>query len=297
MSMPSPTGRTEPEHRKHARNDPIAFLSNLKTLWPDDPSHPAWIALRTYSLSLLLSLGPAVLPVAVDLITRSSSRKTRLDRFRRVSRHELSFTGFPFAITVAVVGGVAFTAIPERNNIQRQSVVTSTSRRHAAVLSLMPNLTPSQKTFLSNVLSSAIALFLLQRTRQSKPGSRRPSPTFELTLLFACRAADTIIQHLLCMKAARKAYLFNFSTHHSRELTGASKHSSLVAADGDRNAKEWHQRTSAWLDAVLFWACSARYLTSSIFEIIRLIYTNQNHVVFLLPAAQVHNNEVNGIYV
>lgn len=270
MSTPSPTSTecTEPEHRKNSWNDLIASsFSNLKTLWPDESSHPAQVAIRTYSLSLFLFLGPALLPVAVDLITRSSSLENSSSRLRRVLKRELDFTGFPFAITVAVGGGVAFkhfweavhihhNDVQDGRDVEQQSAVTSTFRRHAAlsiarVCSLIPNSTPSQKTFLSNVLSSAIALFLLQRIRQSKSASHRPSPTFEITLLFAFRAADAIIQHFLRMVAARKARMFNLSATNSREL----------AVDGDHEAKEWYQNTAAWLDAVMFWASSARCVT------------------------------------
>src|SRR6267154_379769 len=140
MSTPSPTERAEPEHRKTPWNGLAAFILNLKILWPDDPSHPTQVALRTYSLSLFLSLGPALLPVVLNLITSSSSLETHSGRFRRVLRRELSFTGFPFAITVAVGGGAAlkrfWKAVDKQDDlqIQRQSVVTSALRRHAALL-------------------------------------------------------------------------------------------------------------------------------------------------------------------
>jgi len=295
--MPSQAGTelADSEQRRHL----IAFLSNLKTLWPDDPSHPWHIALRTYSLSLLLSLGPAVLPVAISLITRSPGLKTRSDRFRRALRRELGITGFPFAITVAVGGGAAFTAISKNNGARRLLAGSSASRRHAvsivAKVCAMPSLTPLQKTFLSNVLSSAIALSLLQRIRQSKPESHRPSPTFELTLLFACRAADAIIQHFLSKE--RTAHSPNVSAHHAQELTGPSEQLLSASADDGHKAKELHQNTAEWLDALLFWACSARYLTSSMLDVDILTHTNQNHVVFLLPAAQVHSSEMSGISV
>jgi hypothetical protein len=309
MSTPSPAEPTEPEHRKNPWNDPIAFLPNWKILWPDDQSHPAQVAIRTYSLSLLFSLGPALLPVALDFITHSPSLKTRSSQ---LLRRELGFTGFPFAITLAVGGGVAFKHLWEAVDVHhiymqddREVLAVpsgSTPRRRAVfslathVFSLTPNSTPSQRTFLSNVLSSAIALFLLQRIQQSKSGSHRPSPTFELTLLFAFRAADAVMQHFLSVEAARRARP-DFSTTHSHELTGPPARLQLAAAAGDRKAKEWHRRTAAWLDTILFWASSARYVTRGMLYVIKFILVDQDHVVFLLQAAQVHNNEVDEIYV
>ncbi|KAG0708860.1 hypothetical protein DFH29DRAFT_993726 [Suillus ampliporus] len=283
MSTPSSTEHTEPdsEHGKRSWNDFAAFL---KPIWPDDPDHPAQVALRTYSLSLSLSLGPALL----SLITRSSSLENRLGSFRRVLRRELSFTGFPFAITVAVGGGVALkhfwevVDIRHADNqddleVRQQSVVTPASQRRATVLSLaahacshMPNSTPFQKSLLSNVLSSTIALFLLQRIRPSKAGSRRPFATFELTLLFFVRATDAIMQHFLYMEGARKANLFNTSANKSRLKTARSSEDSLLPADGDHKAKKWHQGTAAWLDAVIFWACSARIMWCFLYQPHRL---------------------------
>ncbi|KAG1749990.1 uncharacterized protein EDB91DRAFT_778370 [Suillus paluster] len=275
MSTPSPTEHTEPdsEHRKRSWNDFAAFLTQKPNIWPDDPSHPAQVALRTYSLSLFLSLGPALLPAAFSLITRSSAPETRLGSFRRVLRRELSFTGFPFAITVAVGGGVAlkhfWEAIGIRHadnqydlEVRQQSVVTSAFQRRATVFSLaaqacsrMSNSTPFQKALLSNALSSTIALFLLQRIGPLKAGSRRPSATFGLTLLFFVRATDAIMQHFLCTEAARKANLHIISANRCR-----SKPNSLLPADGDHKAKKWHQSTAAWMDTVIFWACSARIM-------------------------------------
>ncbi|KAG1825935.1 uncharacterized protein BJ212DRAFT_1260134 [Suillus subaureus] len=280
MSAPFPRviEHTEPDsdHSKISWRN----IANPKNLWPDDPSHPAKVAIRTYSLSLSLSLGPVLLPVALTLVNRSSSLETRLGSFRRVLRREVGLTGFPFAITVAVCGGIAlkhfWEAVGVRHvtvdkqdspEVRRQPVVASTFQRRTTVLSLaaqicsrMSNSTPSgsQKAFLSNILSSTIALFLLQRARPSKAGSHRPFTTFGFTLLFFCRATDAIMQHFLSVESARKANLFNTSTNRSNP----NKPSADVPmpAKGDSKAKKWHQSTVAWLDAVVFWACSARIM-------------------------------------
>ncbi|KAG1864205.1 hypothetical protein DFJ58DRAFT_205263 [Suillus subalutaceus] len=280
MSAPSPRviEHTEPDsdHSKTSRRN----IVNPKNLWPDDPSHPVKVALRTYFLSLSLSLGPVLLPVALTLVNRSSSLETRLGSFRRVLRREVGLTGFPFAITVAVCGGITLkhfweaigvhhVTVDKQDDpeVRRQPVVASTSQRRPTVLSLtaqacsgMSNSTPSgsQKAFLSNILSSTIALFLLQRARQSKAGSHRPFTTFGFTLLFFCRATDAIMQHFLSVESTRKANLSNISANRSN----SNKPSADVPmpAEGDGKAKKWHQSTAAWLDAVVFWACSARIM-------------------------------------
>ncbi|KAG2159862.1 uncharacterized protein EDB93DRAFT_1244633 [Suillus bovinus] len=243
---------------------------NTKNLWlADDPGHLVKVALRTYSLSLSSSLGPALLPVVLTLVNPSSSLKTRLDSFRRVLKREVGLTGFPFAITIAVCGGIALKHflealgvhhVDKQDNpeVRQQPVVNSTFQRRATVLSLVTqacsgisNSTPSQKAFLSNVLSSTIALFLLQRTRQ-------PFATLGLTLLFFCRATDAFMQHFLFMDSARKSILFNISANRSKP-TGSSV-DLQSPAEGDGKTKKWHQNRAVWLDAVVFWACSARIM-------------------------------------
>lgn len=274
MSAPSPRA-IEPDSDR-SKTSWRTYIANPKNLWPDDPSHPVKVALRTYSLSLSLSLGPALLPVVLTLVNRSSSPETRLGSFRRVLRREVGLAGFPFAITVAVCGGIVLRRFLETvgahhvtvdkqgdPEVQRQPVVASTFQRRTTVLpftahawSRMSDLTPSQKAFLSNILSSTIALFLLQRTQPSKAGSHRPFATFGFTLFFFCRATDAIIQHFLSVESARKTNLSSISANRwkpAEPSVGAS-------VEGDSKAKKWHQSTAAWLDAVMFWACSARIM-------------------------------------
>jgi hypothetical protein len=63
----------------------------------------------------------------------------------------------------------------------------------------------------------------------------------------------------------------------------------LLPVEGDVKTKKWHQSTAAWLDAVVFWACSARCVICSMLDVDKYILKpfvqHQNHVVFLLPAA------------
>ncbi|EPT04339.1 hypothetical protein FOMPIDRAFT_1040121 [Fomitopsis schrenkii] len=66
---------------------------------PDDD--PLQIALRTYALSLALSLGPALVP----FLTSPKARKDGMTRLGRILGRELRVTGFAFAMTAGVGGG------------------------------------------------------------------------------------------------------------------------------------------------------------------------------------------------
>ncbi len=68
---------------------------------PDD--HPLHIALRTYALSLSLSLGPSLLS---PLLSRKA-RDGRLKALASVLQRELGISGFAFAMSVGVGGGSA----------------------------------------------------------------------------------------------------------------------------------------------------------------------------------------------
>jgi len=267
MSAPSPRviEHTEPDsdHIKTSWRN----IANTKNFWPDDPSHPVKVALRSYFLSLSLSLGPMLLPVALTLVNRSSSLETRVGSFRRVLRREAGLRGFPFAITVAVCGGIALKHFWEvvgvhHVTVDKQDHSEVRQQRRATVLSpaaqacLGMASSSLQKAFLSNILSSTIALFLLQRARSSKAGSHRSFTTFGFTLLFFCRATDAIMQHILSVGSIRITDLFNISPNPSN-LTKSSV-DVPIPAKGDGKVKRWHQSTAAWLDTVVFWACSAR---------------------------------------
>lgn len=93
---------------------------------PDDPNHPAQIALRTYAVALTLSLGPSLLPFVLALVSGPNRRKGQARSLKKVlvsilvfvyllyisyiastKARELGKHGFAFGITVAVGGGAA----------------------------------------------------------------------------------------------------------------------------------------------------------------------------------------------
>lgn len=77
-------------------------------------SHPLQVAIRTYTLALSLSLGPALLSFVSSRKTRLSDSKTNLHALNKILRREFGLTGFSFAITVAVGGGAALQALWSR---------------------------------------------------------------------------------------------------------------------------------------------------------------------------------------
>ncbi len=87
------------EHLPWSLSSPHKLVDYLHSL-PDD--HPAHVALRTYALSLFLSLRPALLPFII-----SPSRVGGSKSLRGILKREFGLSGFAFAMTVGVGGGVA----------------------------------------------------------------------------------------------------------------------------------------------------------------------------------------------
>lgn len=218
-----------------APHDLADFLHGL----PDD--HPLQIALRTYTLALALALGPALLP----FLTSHRARAQGYERVLRILKREFSLNAFASAITVGVAGGAAIRHIwdrwedtaqvrEERGSLQSHSDVLGKVRTWLA------SLKDGQKTFLSNVISSSLAITLLHSRRRHAMSAwvGRPSPTLDLSLLFLVRAMDSLVQLVL----------FKPSAESERVLPAAVQ----VQRKADR--LKWSTRT----DALVFWACSAR---------------------------------------
>lgn len=208
---------------------------------PND--HPLHIAIRTYPLALSLSLGPTLLSFA------SSPRKRSKD-LNSILRRELSVTGFPFAITVALGGSSTlrrlWSCLDQRNS---ESVQGSDPDGVPSFKSLV-RLKSWQKSFICNLLASLVAITLLQprrrpthmrkqvdipltvpisqKTPQTEQGGRM-SATLDLTLLVLVRAFDALVQGLV----------FNRT--------------------GDEKKQERKRRLAiiTKLDALTFWASSA----------------------------------------
>jgi hypothetical protein len=205
---------------------------------PND--HPLNIIVRTYPLALFLSLAPA-------LVSSATSPKARSKGLISILRRELSPTGFPFAITIALGGGSALRTLWKRLD-QRQagSIPRSESGSH-----LKP--WQWQKSFISNALASFVAITVLQHRRRSGhaqngvhipltvPISHAPtvergrmSATLDLTLLVLVRAFDALLQGLVFRRTGEEK-----KQERKRRLAIASK-----------------------LDALAFWACSAGFASS-----------------------------------
>jgi hypothetical protein len=214
--------------REESWIDCVSFL--LK-----DPTHPVQIALRTYALALLLSLGPSLSPFIVVIFsklinvkTKRSSTKTDLATVKRVIRRELGHDGFAFSMTLAVAGGAAIRNLFRNANAStgKESCHSNGPRIGAARASsstgvqrllqllksclLSSSRSPEQQTFISHVISSFIGIQLLQagRTRSARLRAAskltKPSghaPTLDLTLILLVRAIDSIVQTFILQKS------------------------------------------------------------------------------------------------
>ncbi|KAI0801256.1 hypothetical protein C8Q74DRAFT_1192230 [Fomes fomentarius] len=230
-----------------APHDLADFLHSL----PDD--HPLQIALRTYTLALSLALGPALLPFL-------TSRRARAQGFKRVLyilKRELSVNAFASAITVGVAGGSAIRHLWDRweGSTEANSSGDTACRRGDTlgnVRTWLASFKDDQKTVLSNVISSTLAIALLHSRRRhaTSAGVGRPSPTLDLSLLLLVRAIDSLVQ----------LALFKPSKTRERYLPAAVK----------EQRKAIHQNWSTRLDALVFWACSARIMWCFFYESERL---------------------------
>jgi hypothetical protein len=200
-----------------------------------DPTHPVQIALRTYALALLLSLGPSlssfIVPIFSKLINvkiKRSSTKMDLATLKRVIRRELGHDGFAFSVTLSVAGGAAIRDLFRNANASTgmESYDSNRSKMGAArasfesgrgvqrllqlLKSCLLSASPEQQTFISNVISSFIGILLLQAGRAratrlraasklTKPSGH--SPTLDLTLLLLVRAVDSIVQTFILQKS------------------------------------------------------------------------------------------------
>ncbi|KAG6911958.1 hypothetical protein DXG01_000206 [Tephrocybe rancida] len=220
-------------------------------------------ALRTYALSLSLSLGPALLPFVTALVTAKSSPRTNFKALIRVLRRELGFDGFAFAMTISVGGGAALRELwYTLEDTPQQSVPSQPHRKSVA------NLSPSQRTFIANLVSSSFGILLLQSGRRRSsllrqellppvvaipltpptPAPRadiRVSDTLDLTLLLLVRAVDSLLQKFIRTNAKRK---YDNKSDTTLEADMSEK----------EGAEEAANLLSSRIDALVFWLCSSR---------------------------------------
>jgi hypothetical protein len=262
----------------------ISWLDKLPSV-SQDPVHPAQIALRTYALTLSLSLGPPLARLAISSAfspcpSRSSSR---LKTLSKILQRELRPDGFAFALTLAAGGGATIrrlwdvldrqgTDAPPGTGPPAAPSLQNTFIRQLRRWSTSLSLSDYQRTFISNLLSSSLGFLLLQsgrlrsrRLRASRGAISGPSPhsqdttspTIDLTLLLAVRTLDTLVQSFVFKKSGRPSSIAGVS---GGAPTFGSEHSEVDERQGDaaRSARIKREQLRTNIDAFIFWLCSAR---------------------------------------
>ncbi|RPD82545.1 hypothetical protein L226DRAFT_607652 [Lentinus tigrinus ALCF2SS1-7] len=233
----------KPSDLRKRLNDAPHDLADFLHSLPDD--HPLQIGLRTYTLALSLALGPAFLP----FLTSPKARAQGFKRVLHILKREISINAFASAITVGVAGGAAIRHI--WNMWEERMHETGSGEPKDAfgkVRAWLASLKDGQKTFLSNVISSTLAVTLLHSRRRHAASMwvGRPSPTLDLSLLFLVRAMDSLVQLAL------------FKPSETSE--------SLLPAAVREKKKAERRKWSTRLDALVFWACSARIMWCFFYE-------------------------------
>ncbi|KAF8078617.1 hypothetical protein FPV67DRAFT_1557883 [Lyophyllum atratum] len=251
---------------------------------------PLQVALRTYALSLSLSLGPSLIPFVTAFLTAKPSPRTGLKYLRRILRREIGLDGFASAMTLAVGGGALIRElwrILDDAPQERQNSFRNHMKARVAGL----NLTPAQKTFISNIISSSFGILLLQAGRQrsyrlrrdltspsvsipltpptpsvTSAQTNRPSDTLDLTLLLLVRAADALLQ-ILIRKATDKFPSGAEDRRDSSHVNAGLMGETLVK---DESRQEKAKLLTSRIDAFVFWACSARIMWCFFYEPQRL---------------------------
>ncbi|ETW87224.1 hypothetical protein HETIRDRAFT_431632 [Heterobasidion irregulare TC 32-1] len=218
--------------------------------------HPLQVSIRTYSLALSLSLGPALL----SFIVSPKARSKGVLGLQTIVKRELKITSFPFAITVAIGGGSALQYLWKRLETDLDDTLASPKQPWSprfgrlanqlqALKEYISSISQERKTFAIYACSSFVAIVLMQARRLSskKLGITMPlistsrrnvtgrtSATLDLTLLLLVRALDAAVQHVVFKR---------------------------VGEEHD-DARRWRQHITTKIDAMVFWASSARLPSS-----------------------------------
>lgn len=235
-------------------------------------NHSFQVAARTYTLSLSLSVAPAILP----LLTSKGKISGKPARFARTLRNELGLRGFAFAMMVAIGGGTALDGLWQRLDSEKSDAASQDRFPSAKYIGWLRTLSrsssfklaPTYRTFLCSLATSLAAILLLQSrrgptqskrasipftvpvTRPTRSNEGRPSATLELTLMLLVRAFDAILQGEFVRRAEAQVDAQrtegNNSTSHVHDIRVKA------ATMTDK------------LDALVFWAASSRYWDSLI---------------------------------
>lgn len=248
-------------HTSNPREQPPDEQPTSCTVKADGPLH---IALRAYVLVAAIALGPSLFSTGLALV--QGSRRPR--PFRTALLRELGPNGLPFALSVAIGGGQYIQRLwkEQRSPVNSTASTRPCSSRTLAALrgvfSRIRNskLTGCRTTFIANAIASAVAIALLQRRRWRSASSDKrsfgKSPTMDLTLLLLVRAVDALVQSkLLSWKAT-------FLPYQSEVSDSKPPKSNIPHQEKSNNFVNEQTRTriAARLDALIFWACSARYV-------------------------------------
>ncbi|KAJ3575627.1 hypothetical protein NP233_g962 [Leucocoprinus birnbaumii] len=283
-----------------------SWLDHIPSL-SDDPTHPGQVALRTYALALALSLGPSLIPFVTALVAGKTSSGTSISALRRVLRRELGHDGFAFAITLSVGGGAALhhlwnhldthgtahskplelpvpTSISrgKRREIDRESgcsgpgVKSMLSQAWLSIIGTLKDrleeLTPEQRTFIANVIASSAGIMLLQEGREraskrKRGKSKSTSPTLDLTLLLVVRALDSVVQSFIHSRSGGSK---EHKTQQSHSAAEPKLVKALLEKERRKQRQAFGQNLTMKVDALLFWACSARIMWCFFYEPQRL---------------------------
>lgn len=250
--MPQPSTTGSPSSGLVGRLE--AFLFSLPH------THPAQIALRTYSLALALSLGPALVP----FITSAKARVNGLHRLLNILKREFGPTGFAFSITIAVGGGSYLQKLLQKLEERHASSDSEESGVFARLRHLVFSLSKIQQAFLLNALSSAVAILLLHsRKRRGRPQvadipmtipmdemprKRGIPPTLDLTLMLFVRAMDSLVHTAIHDRVHSKHV----------DVDGKGTRSETEAGTEALKTTIVKQRWVSHFDALVFSVCSAR---------------------------------------
>ncbi|KAL5534232.1 hypothetical protein ACEPAG_694 [Sanghuangporus baumii] len=225
--------------------------------------HPARIAVRTYALSLSLSLGPALIP----LLTGGRLNKKRRNKLASILKKELSVSGFAFAMTAATGGGAALEYYWRRFTKRLGQAAQLKADAHALSDVLLRDTEAEvsllYETFTCNAITSLLAIFLMHSRRRSSQtrradipltvpidelGDRKSSPTLDLTLLLLVRALDAFAQRFFHQHAEKVV------DNRQTDMYGES------SVDRKRLLRKKVAVLTDKLDAFVFWAASARIM-------------------------------------
>ncbi|KAF9453821.1 hypothetical protein P691DRAFT_755182 [Macrolepiota fuliginosa MF-IS2] len=141
------------------------------------------------------------------------------------------------------------------------------------------DLSPEQRTLTANAIASSVGILLLQAGREralkssratslkAKRRSSEVSPTLDLTLLLVVRALDCLVQSLIHTQSGGKMRDEKPKVTHQHHSAAEPRLVKDMLEKEQRKRKNvLREKLTTRLDAVLFWACSARIMWCFFYE-------------------------------